>query len=74
MILSGFPDLRPNPFIIFPALFSIAGTIDHLRCMRTRWNWYHGGVVLLIYMDLMSISMILFFLLYPYTHWLTSTK
>ena len=74
MVLSGFPDNRPNPFIIFPALFSIAGTIDHLRCMRTRWSWYHGGVVLLIYMDLMAMSMILFFLLYPYTRWLSGTK
>jgi hypothetical protein len=42
--------------------------------MRTKWSWYHGGVVLLIYMDLMAISMILFFLLYPYTHWLTSSQ
>jgi hypothetical protein len=42
--------------------------------MRTQWSWYHGGVVLLIYMDLMSLAMILFFLLYPYTHWLTSAQ
>jgi hypothetical protein len=28
-------------------------------------------VLLMIYMDLMALSMILFFLLYPYALWLT---
>jgi hypothetical protein len=42
--------------------------------MRTKWSWYHGGVVLLIYMDLMAISMILFLLLYPYALALTSSR
>jgi hypothetical protein len=73
LLLSGFPNNRANPFILLPALGAAAGTADHLRCMRTRWSWYHGGVVLLIYMDLMALSMILFFLLYPYTQWLTQT-
>jgi hypothetical protein len=34
--------------------------------MRRRWSYYHAGVVLCIYMDLMAITLILFFLLYPY--------
>ncbi len=66
LLLSDFPNNRANPFIVLPAFAAIAGTVDHLRCMRTKWSWYHGGVVLLIYMDMMAISMILFFLLYPY--------
>jgi hypothetical protein len=74
LLLSDFPNNHANPLITIAVIAAIAGTIDHLRCMRGRWNWYHGGVVLLIYMDLMSISMILFFLLYPYTHWLTGTQ
>lgn len=71
MVLSDFPNNRATPLLAFPALIAIAGTIDHLRCMRTKWSFYHGGVVLLIYMDLMAISMILFFLLYPYAQWMT---
>lgn len=71
ILLSDFPHNRANPFLILPTLTAIAGTIDHVRCMRTRWNFYHGGVVLLIYMDLMALSMILFFLLFPYALWLT---
>lgn len=74
LLLSDFPNNRANSLITLPVITALAGTIDHLRCMRTKWSWYHGGVVLLIYMDLMAISMILFFLLYPYTHWLTSSQ
>lgn len=72
MRLSDFPNNRATPYLVLPALIAIAGTVDHLRCMKTRWSWYHGGVVLLVYMDLMAISMILFFLLYPYALWLTA--
>ncbi len=43
----------------------MAGTLDTLRCMQTRWSWYHGGVLLCAYMDLMVVCLILFFLLYP---------
>jgi hypothetical protein len=70
--LSGFPNSRTNPYLALPALGAIAGTIDHIRCMRTKWSWYHGGVILLVYMDLMAVGMILFFLLYPYAQWLTA--
>lgn len=60
--------------IIFPALGALAGIIDHVRCMRPRWDLYHGGVLLLLYMDLMALSMILFFFLYPYALWLTRSE
>jgi hypothetical protein len=71
VLLSGFPNSRANPYLILPALVAIVGTIDHIRCMATKWSWYHGGVILMVYMDLMAIGMILFFLLYPYAQWLT---
>lgn len=64
--LSDFPRSRATPLLAIPAVLSIAGLIETIRCMRRRWNLYHGGVVLCIYMDLMAISMILFFLLGPY--------
>lgn len=74
VLLSDFPNNRANPYLVLPTLAAIAGTIDHLRCVRTRWNLYHGGVLLLIYMDMMALSMILFFLLYPYALWLTRSE
>jgi hypothetical protein len=72
LLLSGFPRNHPNPFLIVPALVAITGLADTIRCMRPRWSFYHGGVLLCIYMDLMAIAIILFFLLYPYARWMTS--
>ena len=52
---------------------AILGTADTVRCMQRRWNFYHGGVVLCIYMDLMALCLILFLLLYPYMLWIASS-
>jgi hypothetical protein len=71
LLLSGFPNDRATPLLLFPAIVAAIGTVDTIRCMQPRWNWYHGGVILCIYMDLMVLSMILFFLLYPYIHLFT---
>lgn len=73
MFLSHFPQNRANPLLVLPALTAAAGTVDHVRCMRSRWSFYHGGVLLCVYMDLMVVSMILFFLLFPYSSWLSGT-
>ncbi|HEY8996277.1 MAG TPA: permease [Edaphobacter sp.] len=72
LLLSDFPENHPSPFLVLPTLMAIAGTVDHVRCMQKKWSFYHGGVLLLIYMDMMVISMLLFFLLYPYAQWLTT--
>jgi hypothetical protein len=72
--LSDFPRSRATPLLVLPALAAIAGTADTVRCMQRRWSLYHGGVLLLIYMDLMALCMILFLLLYPYAGWITSTR
>jgi hypothetical protein len=73
LAISGFPDIRPDPYLVLPVLVAIAGTADTVRCMQRRWSFYHGGVLLLIYMDLMALCMILFLLLYPYAHWMVSS-
>jgi hypothetical protein len=70
--LSDFPRNHATPLLILPALTSAVGTAETLRCMKPRWSFYHGGVLLLVYMDLMAFCMILFFLLYPYAGWITS--
>jgi hypothetical protein len=63
--LSNFPHNHLSYWIVLPLLLSFVGTADTCRCMRTRWSWYHGGVVLCAYMDLMAVCMIAFFLVYP---------
>ena len=72
--ISGFPVIHTNPFLIVPVLAAGWGTIDTVRCMQQRWSLYHGGVLLLIYMDLMALCMILFLLLYPYAQWIASSQ
>ncbi len=72
--LADFPRNHATPLLILPTLTAIIGTADTVRCMQRRWSFYHGGVLLLIYMDLMALCMILFFLLYPYAGWITSTR
>jgi len=66
---SGFPQDHPTPILIIPALLSLYGTFDTIRCLRLRWSFYHGGVLLLIYMDVMAVVMIFFLLFYPYARW-----
>ena len=63
--LSNFPHNRASFWITIPLLLSLTGTLDTVRCMQPRWSWYHGGVVLCAYMDLMAVCMIAFFLIYP---------
>jgi hypothetical protein len=74
ILLSDFPHNHPTLYLIIPTLVALIGTGETARCMRRRWNWYHAGVVLCIYMDLMAVCMILFFLLYPYAHFLGSMR
>ena len=65
LALSHFPHLRANNWLVVPLGAIAVGTFDTLRCMRTRWNFYHGGVILCVYMDLMVLMLVMFLLLYP---------
>jgi len=68
-IWAGYPETHSEPRLLLPTIAAFAGTVDTLRCLRMRWSFYHAGVMLLIYMDIMALAMILFLLLYPYVGW-----
>jgi hypothetical protein len=68
--LSDFPHNHATLLLLIPTIFSIVGTGETVRCIRKRWSFYHGGVILCIYMDMMAVTMILVFLLYPYMLWM----
>ncbi len=63
--ISGFPDVRANAWLLAPFLIACAATWDTTRCLQKRWSFYHGGVLLLIYVDLMVLLMISFLVLAP---------
>lgn len=63
--LSGFPHLHTNLWLLVPLGVIVAGTADTARCMRKRWDFYHGGVILSVYMDLLVFILVLFLLLFP---------
>lgn len=71
LVWAGYPEASPHPRLILPAVFALAGTIETMRCLRLKWSFYHAGVMLLLYMDIMALAMILFLLLYPYDSSLT---
>ena len=73
-LLSDFPHNRATLLLLLPTAVVIFGTCETIRCIRKRWSFYHAGVLLCIYMDLMAISMILFLLIYPYTRFISSTN
>ena len=64
--LSDFPHTRATLLLIIPAALAMLGMLDTLRCMQPRRNLYHGGVMLLLFMDMLAICLILFFLFFPY--------
>ena len=64
--LSHYPHLQRAPLLVFPLLIALAGTIDTVRCIQRRWSFYHAGVLLFVYMDMMTMTLLLFFLVYPY--------
>ena len=69
-LLSNFPYNIANPLLVLPLLLASLGAADATRCMQQRWNFYHGAVILSLYMDILIVTLILFFLLWPYFHWL----
>jgi hypothetical protein len=66
--LSGFPEVHICLWLIVPLLVVCAATWDTARCLQKRWNFYHGGVILLLYVDLMILLMISFLLLAPFSN------
>jgi len=64
--LSHYPQIQRAPLLVIPVLIAFAGTADTVRCIQRRWSFYHAGVMLCIYMDMMTLSLMLFFLFYPY--------
>jgi hypothetical protein len=38
--------------------------VEKARCLRSQWSFYHAGVLILLYSDLMILALVLFLALY----------
>ena len=70
----GFPDVHATAWMLAPTAGSLLGTFETTRCLRRRWSFYHGTVLLLLYVDVLVVALIFFLLLYPWARWLQLTK
>jgi hypothetical protein len=68
MGLAGFPDaahLHGSNWQFVPVLLAGWGMFDTARCLERKWSFYHAGVLLLLYSELMILSLAVFLLVYP---------
>lgn len=66
--LGGFPDinaLHSSHWQAVPALVAFWGMAETARCLDRKWSFFHAGVLILLYTDLMILAMAVVLFLYP---------
>jgi hypothetical protein len=67
LLLAGFPhleNLHGSRWQIVALFIAAWGMAETARCLRHKWTFYHAGVLLLLYADLMILAMIVFLVAY----------
>lgn len=62
LLMAGFPyieRLHGSPWQVLAVPFVCWGMVETARCLRQRWSFYHAGVLILLYTDLMILVMVL---------------
>ena len=68
LLLAGFPhieNLHGSHWQILALLVAAWGMGETGRCLRRKWSLYYAGVLLLLYSDLMILTLIVFLVAYP---------
>lgn len=66
--LAGFPyieDLHGSRWQLVVLGVAIWGMAETFRCISRKWDLYHAGVLILLYTDLMILTMIVSLAIYP---------
>jgi CO dehydrogenase/acetyl-CoA synthase gamma subunit (corrinoid Fe-S protein) len=66
--LAGFPyidQLHGSHWQILTLLVAAWGMVETARCLQRRWSFYHAGVLILLYADLMILAAIVVLLTVP---------
>lgn len=67
LLLAGFPDvdhLHSSPWQAAGLLVAAWGMVETARCLRRQWSFYHVGILILLYSDMIimvAIAALLFF-------------
>jgi hypothetical protein len=68
LLLAGFPhiaNLHSSRWQILTMLAAGWGMGETARCIRRRWSFYHAGVLILLYSELMILVLTGFLTFYP---------
>jgi len=66
--LGGFPhieSLHSSHWQVAALALALWGMAETGRCLRRRWSLYHGGVLLLLYSNLLIVCMSAFLIFFP---------
>jgi hypothetical protein len=69
-VVGGFPNVQASLLMVVPVALAGWSTWEMTRCLQRRWSFYHGGVLLLLYADVLVLALVVFLMLYPYAKWL----
>jgi hypothetical protein len=67
LLLAGFPHierLHGSPWQTLCLLLGVWGMVETGRCLERRWSLYHAGVLILLYTDLIILTLIIFLVAY----------
>jgi hypothetical protein len=66
--VAGFPNVRNlhgSYWQILALMVAAWGMAETARCLRRKWSFYHAGILILLYADLMILAGIVFLLAVP---------
>jgi hypothetical protein len=66
--LAGFPHverLHGSHWQILVLVVAAWGMAETARCLQRRWSFYHAGILLLLYSDLMILAVVVVLMIVP---------
>ena len=66
--LAGFPDvenLHGSHWQFLALLIAAWGMAETFRCLQSRWSFYHAGVMILLYTDVLILAGIVALIAFP---------
>ncbi len=68
LLLAGFPhieNLHGSPWQLVALAAAAWGMGETARCLSRQWSLHHAGVLILLYANLMILTLIIFLAFYP---------